>query len=290
MSIERLRLFAEVVKQGNFSKAASYLSVSKGYLSIQVKQLEQELNKQLLIRNTRTMRLTSAGEVVFKQAVELTHVWEHTKQALTVNEDRPSGLIKCTAPVGLSKYVLWPVFQNILNEYEDIEFAIDSGNKTHNLVSVDFDFAVRITNTPPEDMVAKKLFESHYVCCASPAFIHRFGQPEHPSSLINFHCLILAHWPFWIFHRSGDVEKVNLSGKLVATDNDLLKQAALDHMGIVRLPEYMIREELLSGELVRILPDYNSESRHLYLLYPQMSNRALRVKLVIERLISQFNG
>lgn len=157
MNLERMCLFCEVVKQGSYTKAADLLGVSKGYLSTQIKKLELETGKQLLVRNTRTMRLTSAGEILFKQASKLPTFLQETQSLLSQGEDGLAGTVKFTAPVGLSTHLLWPVFQELMNKHNDINIWVDSSNTTHNLVADDFDFAVRITNTPPQDMIAKHL-------------------------------------------------------------------------------------------------------------------------------------
>ena len=81
-----MRLFAEVVKQGSYTRAAECLGVSIGYLSKQVRQLETQLSTQLLVRNTRVMRLTSAGEIVYQQALQLTNFWQQTQALLKASK------------------------------------------------------------------------------------------------------------------------------------------------------------------------------------------------------------
>lgn len=285
MNLERMCLFCEVVKQGSYTKAADLLGVSKGYLSTQIKKLEAETNKQLLVRNTRTMRLTSAGEILFKQASKLPTFLQETQSLLHHGEDGLVGTVKCTAPVGLSTHVLWPIFNDIMSKHSDINIWVDSSNTTHNLVADDFDFAVRITNTPPQDMIAKKLMRFKYVCCATPTYLAQHGEPATPQELQQHKCLVLAHWQFWTFSNAGKTERIDLSGKFTASDNDLLKKAALKHHGIARLPEYMIKDELASGELVALFPNQESEHRDLYLVYPQIPTRPPRVKLCLEAIV-----
>lgn len=286
MNLERMCLFCEVVKQGSYTKAADLLGVSKGYLSTQIKKLELETGKQLLVRNTRTMRLTSAGEILFKQASKLPTFLQETQSLLSQGEDGLAGTVKCTAPVGLSTHLLWPVFQELMNKHNDINIWVDSSNTTHNLVADDFDFAVRITNTPPQDMIAKHLMRFKYICCATPSYLAKHGEPSTPQALLKSHkCLVLAHWQFWTFEVDGTPQKFDLSGKFTASDNDLLKKAALNHHGIARLPEYMIKQQLTTGELVALIPNFEPEHRDIYLVYPPMNTRPSRVKLCLEAIV-----
>lgn len=285
MKLDNVRLFAEVVKQGSYSKAALSLGVSKGYLSKQIKQLEAQLEKQLLVRNTRTMRLTSAGEVLFEQSKKLTRFWSDTKTLLNNNEDSIAGEVKCTAPVGLAQYSLWPILSDVMNKHNGLSICLDTGNPTHNLIADDYDFAVRICNAPPEDMVAKKIGQVKYVCCASPEFIALNNSPVTPEQLIDFPCLVLSHWREWTFHQEKLALNIQLQGKLMSSDNEVLKKACLAHKGIARLPRYMVQKELERGALISLFDNYQIETKDVYILYPQISSRPKRIKYVIDAII-----
>lgn len=288
MTIENMRLFAEVVKHGSYTKTAESLDVSKSYLSQKIKHLEQMLGKQLLVRNTRTMRLTSAGDILYKEAVKLTDFWSQTKALLEQTDEELAGTVKCTAPIGVARYLLYPLFDDILAKYPDISLLMDAGNNTHNLISDDFDFAIRITNTPPEDMIAKKLLTINYLCCASPDFIIKHGRPNQPQDLLQLDCLALVHWREWTFTQGDQVEKIMPNGKFLCSDNDMLKEACLAGRGIARLPQYLIEEELKRGELCLVLPTIQCDTRNLYLIYPQLSTRPKRVSLYLKVMIDKF--
>lgn len=287
MKLEAMRLFAEVVKQGNYSRAAEHLRVSKGYLSQQVKSLEKALNKQLLVRNTRNMRLTPAGELLYERARLLTTFYQDTSALLNEHDDGLAGSVKCTAPSGLAKYMLFPKLQPLLQEYREISLMIDSGNYNHNLIAEDFDFAVRMTNTPPEDVVARKLGTVHYVCVATPKYIEQYGQPSHPSELHKYPCSALAHWKNWRFQEAtGERISIDVVSFFESSDNELLLQACFNHMALIRVPDYMVSKSIKNGELVQVLTEYAGEQKDIYLLYPQLSSRPKRVKLCLDHLQS----
>lgn len=289
MKIESMRLFAEVVKHGSFSRAAEHLDVSKGYLSQQLKQLEKALGKQLLVRNTRTMRLTSAGEILYEQAFRLTTFWADAQALLETGEDQRQGRVKCTAPVGLAHHVLWPLFREVLDAEPGISLSVHSGNTTHNLIRDHFDFAVRISNAPPEDMIARQLYRFPYIACATPEFTARHGLPDTPGALSKFDCLALVHWANWTFYRDDESQSIDIDARFAASDNEILKQACLEHRGIARLPAYMIENELASGRLRPVFDDYRGEERGVYLLYPQMSSRPARVKIFLDKLMNTYS-
>lgn len=290
MQLENLRIFAEVVRTGGFSRAAEHLNVSKGYVSQQVKQLEKTLKKQLLIRNTRNMRLTTSGEVVYQQAIKLTTFWQETAALLNEREDHLAGKVRCTAPVAVTNYLLSPWIQQILICHPEILLTIESGNTAHNLVQKDYDFAIRLTNTPPEDMVAQKLTDIRYLCCCSPAYKAAFGIPEHPAQLSDHATLTLSHWNKWSFTKASGSLNMTLQPRFSASDNELLKQYCLAGIGIGRFPDYMVQPNIANQQLHHLFADHQGETRGLYLIYPQMSHRPARVTLALDMLRSTFTG
>lgn len=290
MKIESIKLFSEVVKHGSFTRAADHLLVSKAFLSQQVKMLEQDLNKQLLVRNTRNMRLTSAGETLFSQAKKLSDFCQETQALLDLADDKLSGLVKCTAPVGLTKYLLSPIVNDLMKLNPDISISINSNNNLHNLISEDFDFALRLTNTPPQDMIAKQLAEVSYVCCCTPEFAKKFGLPSSPEELNKFACLVLPHFRIWTFSDNERIYSINMKGKFVASDNDILKQTCINHLGIAHLPDYIVKSQIMSGELIHVLKEYSPEKKKLYLLYPQINSRPKRVTMCIESIIKSIGN
>lgn len=288
MELERLRLFAELVQRGSYTRTAETLGVSKGYLSKQIKQLESELGYQLIIRNTRTMRLTSAGEILYQQAQKLTSFWQDSKQLLATTEDSLTGDVVFTAPTGLLKYLLLETLIDVRRQYPDIRLIAQTGNETHNLVTASFDFAIRITNTPPEDMVAVKLAQFNYVCCATPEFLKQSGPIREPEQLKSLPCISLPYWKNWLFTQNGSTREIDTNALMQLSDNDAIKQATLASMGVSRLPSYIINNELKSGALVPLFTEIAADSREVYLLYPQTKTRPERVKRVISAIKSKL--
>lgn len=300
MQLERLKLFCQLIEHGSYSKTAEVLGISKGYLSKQIKLLETELTCQLLIRNTRNMRLTQAGETLYKHAKPLDSFWADTQALMKEDQDTLAGTVTFTSPTGLAKHVLMPLISELNKQHPEIEIVCESGNQTHNLISTPYDFAVRITNTPPDDMVAIKLASFEYICCASPEYIKASGMPSHPKSLSQFNCISLSYWKAWQFDESSKDQQstftVNVSPVMQFSDNELLKSAALSNLGITRLPEYLIKKELESGELTALFQPTNDESDNvitslindIYLLFPPAINKAQRVQIVIDKIKSTF--
>jgi DNA-binding transcriptional LysR family regulator len=289
MQLERLKLFAELVKKGSFTRTAEHLGISKAHLSKQIKVLETELQTLLIIRNTRTMRLTSAGENLFEHANKLTTFWHDSKQLLASSKSSLAGEVRFTAPTGLLNYKILPMLNRVSQQYPDISIKAETGNKTHNLVSNPYDFAVRIINTPPQEMVAKKLTTVKYVCCATPEYLSLNGTPCHPRELKNHTCIALSYWKNWLFKEGQNEYVMQVSARYQFSDNEVVKRAALSSMGICRLPEYMLTNESTKGSLIPLFQNIESEQRNVYLLYPQSFTRPERVNIIMRLILDRFN-
>jgi DNA-binding transcriptional LysR family regulator len=281
MQLERLKLFAELVNKGSFTRTADYLGISKAHVSKQIKALETELATQLIIRNTRTMRLTSAGENLFEHANKLTTFWHDSKQLLETSESSLTGEVHFTAPTGLLKDILLPIINQLCEEHPNISITAETSNQTYNLISTPYDFAVRITNTPPEAVIARKLTSFHYVCCASPEYLSLNGTPNTPQQLSEHTCIALSYWKNWQFKDENHSYEVNTLAKFQFSNNEVLKQAALLSMGICRIPSYMAIQEFKKDLLIPLFQEIESEEKRIYLLFPQSIKRPERVNLVM---------
>lgn len=287
---ERYALFSEVAKQLSFSKAAENLGISRSYLSSQINQLEQELETSLLIRSTRTVRLTAAGEKILERMqginasiVELEKELDHTKSAV-------SGLLRITAPTIFSHRFLIQVCQEFQQLHPDIEFDLDIGYNREDLAKSHFDLAIRATNTPPDNMVAKRLMDYEHVCCASPSYLARRGTPTEPNDLVAHNCMSdpnLRRWQF--FNAEGSVV-VETHGDMLISDNLLLLSAAIADKGVIKMPCYLVEPAIQEGKLVRVLSDYQLAKSHIYLIYPPQLRSSTKLSAFTEFMQQWFEG
>ncbi|NKF50866.1 LysR family transcriptional regulator [Shewanella sp. WXL01] len=275
---ERLFLFSEVAKQLSFTEAAANLGISRGYLSEQIKQLEQDFGRPLLVRSTRSVKLTEQGQQVLSsmgqvksQLIDLERQIRHDHQTI-------AGDISITAPSQFTARFLLPICQQFHRQYSLVNFKIDTSYTQHDLNQSDFDIAFRATTTPPQNMVAKKLFDYRHVCCASPAYIAKHGAPQSVDDLVNHQCLTTSDQANWQL----DEEAINVSGAIAINDNHMLKSLALDAQGIILVAEYLVDKELNSGQLQTVLTGCDTMQSSSYLLHPQLIHQSARLKLFIE--------
>ncbi|MDC5703343.1 LysR family transcriptional regulator [Vibrio europaeus] len=287
---ERYALFSEVAKQLSFSKAAENLGISRSYLSSQINQLEQELDTSLLIRSTRNVRLTAAGEKILAKMqfintsiVELEKELDHTKSDV-------SGLLRITAPTIFSHRFLIDICHQFQQQYPEIEFDLDVGYNREDLTKSHFDLAIRATNNPPDNMVAKKLIPYQHICCASPEYLEKHGVPSHPDELVHHNCLSDPNLRRWQFIDNTKSIEVETNGDMLINDNLLLLTAAQQGKGIIKMPSYLVQPSLDSGQLVQLLPNYFIARSNIYLIYPPQLRSSNKLAAFIEFTQKWFEG
>ena len=278
--LERLILFAEVAKHLSFAKAAEQLGISKGYLSEQVKRLEQEYATPLLVRTTRSVRLTLEGQKVLECGDEIKRAMAILEQSL----HRLDGNIRITAPSIFTEQFLLPLCKAFRETHPDVKFDLNTSYNTYDLNQANFDMAFRATLSPPENMIAKPLLHYRHSVVASPKYIKDQGPPKSPFDLNRYECLTGQDVDSWFFKQG----KVAVSGTMVSNDNHLLKRLAVENQGIVRLPDYYVQTDINEGRLVSLLQSDSCPGYDIYLLYPTTTRETARLRKFINFVVQHF--
>ncbi|USD68254.1 LysR family transcriptional regulator [Vibrio sp. SCSIO 43136] len=259
-------LFLEVARTLNFGEAAKALGLSRSHLSEQIKRLESELKTPLLIRTTRSVRLTLEGEKAYVQAMGIRNQLQELEQQLTREKNQISGLLRITAPKMFAESILVNLCRAFHKQHPEIRFDINSSYQAYNLAEQEIDIAFRASRNPPQNMVANHLFDYSHALVAAPSYLQRAGRLEHPDDLADHQCLATINQPNWVL-KDGEI---HASGWLTTNDNRVLKERAMAGDGIIRIAQYYVENELQRGELVEVMREqwqqaYNS----IYMLYPQ---------------------
>ncbi|WP_211357759.1 LysR family transcriptional regulator [Colwellia demingiae] len=271
--LERLMLFSEVAEHLSFTAAAEKLNISRGHLSSQIRRLEQDMEMVLLIRSTRSVRLTPEGERVLTGMNKIRHDLLELERSAEHEGNTIEGRIKITAPGGFAERFLFDVFSKFKQLHPAIEFSINCSYTRFDLNRSDFDLAFRATNEPPQNMVAKHLMSYQHCCCASPEYFAEKGTPKTPTDLINHECLRGQEQVTWQFQQ----EAVPTQGWLEVNDNNMLKRLALAGKGIIRVPKYLVDKELKSGKLKAIFEEKMPSGSMIYLIHPQRIHQSKRI-------------
>ncbi|BDU35585.1 LysR family transcriptional regulator [Vibrio nigripulchritudo] len=266
---ERYYLFSVVAECLNFGQAADKLGISRSYLSTQINALERDLDVTLLIRTTRSVRLTQAGQKVLSQMQGVNSSVQTMEKEIRKSASAIEGKLTITCAAIFGQRYLTPACRAFRKLHPDIEFDIDIGYTNQDLTQQPFDLAIRATNTPPANMIAKHLMDYQHLCCASPDYLNLYGTPQTPEELARHNCLSDPHLTTWRYQHQGFEREVETKGQFYANDNFLLYEAAVQGEGIIKLPDYLVQPAIQKGQLTPILTSYFTQTRGIYLIFPQ---------------------
>ncbi len=280
-----MRVFSTVVETGSFARASEQLQVSATAASRHVAELERYLGAQLLQRSTRRLNLTGIGAEYYDRCrLILADVEEAEAQAATA-ESQPKGLLRISLPHSFGLHYIAPLIPEFCKRYPELQLEFNFSDRTIDLVEEGIDMALRITGELKTSLVARKLAPASIVCCAAPAYLQRHGIPQTPDGLRGHNCLTYSYAPSvntWMFLRDGKEIPVQVKGPLRANNGDMNRLAAIDGLGIITLPTFMVCDELRDGRLVTILTDYQLPDLSVYAVYLPGARRAARIKAMME--------
>ena len=281
--------FVTVADTNGFTAAANKLSTSVAQVSRRVAALEQHLGVKLLNRTTRKITLTEAGQLYFQQCKHLIDGLELAELAVTQMQSSPQGIIKVTAPVTYGEQQLSPLFNAFLEQYPKVNLDITLTNQTLDLIESGIDVAIRLGRLQNSNLIAKRLASRQLHVCASKAYLSKFGQPHTLAELNNHQCLVgtISNWRF----RQNEQEKsVKVSGRIKCNSGFALHQAAKKGLGLVQLPDYYVKHDMESGELVEVLSQYRDKQEGIWALYPENRQLSTKVRLFIDFLAEHLGN
>lgn len=291
---ENMNTFIRVVEAGSISAAADRLGVAKSAVSRRLKELEAHLCVALFHRTTRRMNLTDSGRAFYQQSVRILDDVLEAELATSQAHGTLKGSLKVALPTSFGLMHMTPVINAFLKEHPQIEFDLDLNDREVDLIQEGFDLAIRIAKLPDSSLIARRLAPIQLVMCASPAYLERMGTPQTPDDLINHQCLVyslIRDFEAWHFtDAAGNAIRAKIHPYLKASAGEFLKDAAVDDLGIIFVPSFIVYKEIERGALVPLLTDYQPKQIDAYAIYPQTRHLSQRVRAFVDFLIKRFEG
>lgn len=295
MDVKVLQVFVAIVDTGSMSQAAARLDMTRSNVSRRIKQLEKDLRVQLLRRTTRKVEPTQVGWSFYEHADRITREMAALESTVEDMGKTLKGHIRVSVPIGLGQMVLGDMLLEFCDAHPGVTLQLTFSNRVQDLVSEDIDVAIRVVPAPPERYVSRELARLDWVVCASPRYIAAKGAPYHHKELPEHDFLALpagSHRVFLNLVRDRHQYAIELEPKLQCVDMQFLKRGAIAGHGIAILPYYLVREEMKSGALRRVLPDYDADpdvwGRRLCLLTAPNLYPTRAVRVLTDYLQSQF--
>lgn len=279
--------FLAIAKHRNFRRAGLELGVSASALSHSLKGLETRLGVRLLNRTNRSVTLTAAGEELQAAIDEPFDAIGAAVEALNRYRAGPAGRIRLNLLEHASSLLLGPVLPVFVDRYPDIEIDVVVSNHLVDVVARGADAGIRYGGTVPEDMIAQRLSaDIRWVVVGSPAYLERFGTPEHPRDLLAHRCLKIRLGDDSIYHwelgRAGEELALDVPGAITIDDTQFALTLATGGAALAYLPEPCVAPFVERGELDVVLGDWASMGPGFHIYYSGRRQLPTGLRLLID--------
>lgn len=264
--------FVKTVEVGSFAAAAAALGMSPQMVAKHVSWLESRLGARLIHRTTRRQSLTEIGKAYYERCRTVLADADWADAIADEAKGVPRGRLRVNAPVTFGTHTLTPVIGRYLRQYPEVEIDLVLNDRFVDLVEEEFEAVFRIGVLADSSFMARALAPFRLVACASPDYLRENGVPATPLELEKHVCLAYASATApttsdWRFMRDGEHYKVDLKPRWRMNDAKAILVAALNGFGVAFVAEDLARDDLRSGRLVQVLPDYDTPSRPVHLIY-----------------------
>lgn len=288
-----LYFFVQVVDHEGFSAASRKLGIAKSKLSRRIGQLEERLGVRLIQRSTRKFTVTDIGQDYYRHCVAMLVEADAAEQVVAHSRSEPQGIVRISCPPALGAMGVSDTIAKFMVLHPKVQVQIDSTNRRVDVLGEGYDIALRVRFPPLEDanLVMRVFGQSHQILVARPSLIEGMTL-EYPSDLVGLPSMDLGppnREHRWVFIGPNETEiQVIHTPRFVTSDLDALRRAAIQGVGVVQMPEIMVRHALNDGQLVEVLPQYPPPSGLIHAVFPSRRGLLPSVRGLIDQLAEDF--
>ncbi|MCW5257252.1 LysR family transcriptional regulator [Verminephrobacter aporrectodeae] len=287
-----IELFVRIAESGSLSRAAETLGLSNAAASRHLVALEARLGARLVERNTRRLYLTDVGQAFFQRTKPILLDLKDAEQSANAASLNPSGTLRVTASLSFAVQHLAPVMREYTRIYPEVRVHIEVANRYVDIIDQNIDVAIRTRESEPDsNTTIRRLAETRRILVASPGYLAQHG-PLRSLEDLSAHRLLIytyANNPNELrFSRDGRTTVVQVHGLLESNDGQVLRAAALDGMGVLIQPTYILYEDIVAGRLVPVLDAWDLPRLTINLAYPSRKYLSARVRSFIDFFAAHF--
>lgn len=287
-----LSFFYLLANKGSLAATARELGITPPAVSKRLTALEARLGIRLVNRTTRSMSLTSEGELYFSQAARILTQINELEQLVSSSRATPKGLIRVNASLGFGRRHIGPALAAFYAQYPEVEIQLEISDHPLDLATHGFDLGIRFGTLPDAAFHARKIASNRRLLCASPLYLDKHGTPQKLADLQSHNCIFIRQnespYGVWSFTNGGHTDNIKVHGALGCNDGEVALNWALDGHGILLRAEWDIARYVRSGRLRLVLEDQTPTRADVYAVYPQQLHLSARVRSLIDFLIERF--
>ncbi|MDP2696712.1 LysR family transcriptional regulator [Thalassospira sp.] len=286
--LDDLALFIRIVEQGSLRKATQTLAMPIATLSRRLQKLEQKLGCKLLMRGAARVALTDAGQAYFDQLRPALAEVSRTLDAIEARHSDLAGPLRLALPVNLARSWLAPFFSTFLRNHPKIAMDLTLSNRILPVMDRPFDVAIRVGKQSQKSLITRKISSTFLVPCASPAYLAAHGTPNHPDDLRDHALIVASPLRTWRLHdrTTGKEEIFTVESRFSVDEIELAAMMIEDGHGIGLIPNSTVGPALTAGRLVAVLPDWQTEQRDIFAVWPETDFMPKRQRVFIDALVA----
>jgi DNA-binding transcriptional LysR family regulator len=289
-----MQVFLRVVETGSFSEAARQLLMTPSTVSKLIGRIETRLGVRLLERSTRRLSLTGEGQIYYERSQNLLADLDAIEHDLSRGAASITGTLRVSASVGLGMVAVEPLLPAFWQAYPNIALDLSISDEVVDLYLDRTDVAFRVGRLANSGMTAIRLGSAARKIVASPDYLRLRGVPETAADLANHACLGLnfrRSAPVWRLHEDGRIIDSRVSGPLLANNGETVRRMALAGMGLARMGEFHIREDLASGALIEVLGDaVSGDSEDVHAVFLGGDHIPRRVRAFLDFMVPRLRA
>lgn len=283
MNIEHLALFIRVAATHNISFAGGELGLSPAVASAHINKLEADLGVRLLHRTTRKVALTIEGRAFLHYAEDILTSVDAARASVGIGNSSLIGTIRVAAPASFGRMHLLPALTDFMASHPQLKIDLKLSDSIVDLVEGGFDIAIRNSVLKDSSLIAKKLTKDRRILCASPSYLTNNPAPKMPQDLKAHNCITLMNLDQWRFTSGKEQITIKATGNFSTDNGEAIRDACRNGLGITINSTWSAYKELLSGELIELLPDYPLASESaIWAVYPSSRQLAPKVRAFID--------
>ncbi|WP_199459085.1 LysR family transcriptional regulator [Vibrio owensii] len=289
----QLMMFHTIAQEGSITAAARKLEIAPPSVSQALKMLEEQLGLPLFTRTTRRIELTEAGQLLYERTLASMSELNLAVESVSDLSRVPSGKVRITVPRFVYQSLLKPIYIEFCQRYPSIQLEISVSDKAIDIIRDGFDMGIRFGDRVEEGMIARQLtLPVKEALFASPGYVEQYGLPKTPDDLkqhklIQYRFISSNQVAPLNLNNQGETTTVNMPTALIVNDTDVMIDAAHNGLGIGRIVTPMVEEGFKKGEIVPVLEEYWQPYSGLYVYFHKNTQKAKRVRVLIDFLLEK---
>jgi len=287
-----MELLVQTADLGSMSRAAEALSMSNAAASRHLASLETRIGARLIQRSTRGLTLTEVGEDFYRSCKSVLADMKDAEAAASATVLNPTGTLRVTASLSFSVHHIAPLLKEYTSRYPNVRVHVEVANRYYDLIDNNIDVAIRAREFEHDSSITiRRLAGTRRILAASPGYLDAHGAPTNVEELVHRPLLLYTYSnsPNELTFRRGDeTRNIHVQGLLESNDGQVLRAAALDGMGILVQPKYILYEDLVAGRLVSVLDEWDLPQLTVNIAFQSRRHMSAKVRTFIDFLAEHF--